>query len=123
MNGDPIQNGEHSESRPKPENKLESIRDITRAIEDGDEEYMDRLGVIADLFSDSNANLEKMIGIGTSLENHLREIRAGVAAIVSRVNVTDEEKEIVAEIKRMLFDRPPEWSAGIVAWLREYHGP
>ncbi len=84
MNGDLGQKRDHSESRPQPENKLESIWDITRAIKDGDEKYAERLGIIAGLLSDSNANLEKMIGIGTSLENHLREIRAGITVLVER---------------------------------------
>ena len=78
------QSEEHSESRSQPGTKLESIWDVTRAIKDGDKEYMNRLGVIADLLSDSNANLEKMIGIGTLLENHLREIQVGISVLVER---------------------------------------
>ena len=123
MNGDPEQNEVHFESRPQPENKLESIRDITRAIEDGDKEYINRLDVIADLLTDSNVNLEKMIGIGAVLENHLKEIRAGFAAIVARQNTNITNKEIGAEVNRILYDRPAEWSAGLMAWLKEYHGP
>jgi len=82
MNGDLEQNGENSESRPQPENKLESIRDVTRAIEDGDEKYIGRLAVIADLLSDVNENLEKLISIGTSVNNHARTIRSGVTRLV-----------------------------------------
>lgn len=88
MNGDTEQKGEHPESRPQPENKLESIRDVNRAIKEGDEKYAERLGILADLLLDGNANLEKMIGIGISLENHLREIRAGIAAIIKNKNIT-----------------------------------
>ena len=122
MNGDSEQKIEHPESRPKPENKLESVWDITRAIKDGDKEYMEHLVVIADLLSDSNAKLERMISIETSLENHMREIRAGFAAIVEGQNTNITNKEIGAEVNRILYDRPPEWSAGLLAWLREYHG-
>ena len=122
MNGDTGQNEEHPESR-QHENKSQSIRDINKAIKDGDEKYIDRLSVLADLLSDSNANLEKMIGIGISLENHLREIREGISAIIASANIAKGDKEIKNEIDRILFERPPEWSAGIMAWLREYHGP
>jgi len=88
MNGDLEQNEERSERQPlpenKPENKLESIRDITRAIEDGDKGYAGRLAIIADLLSDTNANLEKLISIGTSVNNHARKIRAGISVLVER---------------------------------------
>lgn len=123
MNGELKQNGEHPESRQQPENKLESIRDITRAIEDGEKEYADRLGVIADLLLDVNASLEKIISIETSLENHLKEIRADIAAIVERQNTNITNKEIEAEVNRILYERPAEWSAGLMTWLREYYGP
>jgi len=85
MNGDTGQNEEHLESRQQPENKLQSIHDITEANKNGDEEYVDRLNILAELLSDSNANLEKIIGIGTSLENHMREIHAVIAAITGRL--------------------------------------
>ena len=84
MNGDLEQNGEHSENPPPPKNKLESIRDITRAIEDGDVKYAGRLAIIADLLSETNANLEKLVSIGTSVNNHLRKIRAAVTVLVER---------------------------------------
>ena len=105
MNGDTENNGEHPKDRPQPENKLESICDITRAIKDGDKEYMGRLGIIADLLLDTNAHLEKIIGIGTLIESHLMEIRAGFAAIIESANVTQEK------------------SPGLMAWLRKYGVP
>ncbi|MBW2605323.1 MAG: hypothetical protein JRE28_13600 [Deltaproteobacteria bacterium] len=123
MNSDPEQKKDHSESRPQPENKLESIRDISRAIKEGEDEYAERLSVLVDLLSDVNASLEKIIGIGTLLENHLGEIKAGITAIVARANIPDGENELRKEIDRILFNRPPEWSANLMAWLREYHGP
>lgn len=123
MNGDTEQKEDHSESRPQPENKLQSVWDITRAIKDGDEKYVDRLCILADLLLDVNASLKKIIGIETSLENHMREIRAGFAAIVERQSANITNKEIGAEVNRILYDRPTEWSAGLMAWLREYHGP
>ena len=84
MNGDLGQKRDHSESRPQPENKLESIWDITRAIKDGDEKYAERLGILADLLSETNANLVDMISIETSVNNHLRKIRAGITVLVER---------------------------------------
>ena len=45
MNGDSEQKGEHPESRQPPENKLQSIRDITKAIKDGDEKYRGQVGI------------------------------------------------------------------------------
>ena len=94
MNGDTGQTGECSESWRQREKQLESIRDINRAIKDGDEKYAVRLDVLAELFSDGNANLKRLIEIGTSLENHLKEIRAGITVFVAPANITDEEKEI-----------------------------
>ncbi len=123
MNGDPEQNEEHPESRQQPENSLESIGEINRAIKDGDEKYTERLGILADLLLDVNASLEKIISIETSLENHLKEIRAGINTVIESANVSKGEKEIRDEVNRILFNRPAEWSAGIMAWLREYHGP
>ncbi|MBA7536926.1 hypothetical protein ES705_29192 [subsurface metagenome] len=105
MNGDLEQKREQPESRSQPENKLESIRDITRAVKDGDNEYVSRLDVIVNLLMDGNANLEKIIGIGTLLEKHLREIRAGIAAIIASANFTQEK------------------SPGLMAWLRRYGVP
>lgn len=118
MNGDSEQNEEHPESRQQPENKLQSIRDMNRAIREGDEKYIDRLDVLADLLSDSNANLKKMIGIGTSLENHLREIRVGIAAIVANTSISDEDKEIGNEIKR-IFEDQSICSESFLVWLKE----
>jgi len=94
MNGDSKQNGKCSESWRQRRDGLRSISDMARAIKEGDEKYAGRLDVLAELLSDSNANLKRLIEIGTSLEIHLREIRAGVPVFVAPACVTDEEKEI-----------------------------
>jgi hypothetical protein len=65
MNGDSEQKGDHPESRPQPENKLQSIRDITEAIKDGDEKHVERLNVLADLLSDLNTTVERMVDLLT----------------------------------------------------------
>ena len=72
MNGDSEQNKERPKSRPQPENKSQSIRDITKAIKDGDEKYADRLGDISDSISNLISELN---GIGESLVKLLIEIR------------------------------------------------
>ena len=73
MNGDTGQIEEHPESRPQPENKLESIWDITRAIKDGDEKYAERLGVIADLLSDLNLTCERLAELATEIRDSLKK--------------------------------------------------
>jgi len=73
MNGDTVQNEERPESRQQPENKLESIRDITRAIKDGDEKYVDRLGVLADLLNDLNTIGERLIDLVTQIRDSLKK--------------------------------------------------
>ncbi|MBA7480314.1 hypothetical protein ES707_15765 [subsurface metagenome] len=72
MNGDLKQNGVHFESQPKPENKLESIGDINRAIKDGDEKYIERLGILADLLSDLNGIGERLIELATEIRDSLK---------------------------------------------------
>ena len=73
MNGDSEQKGEHPESRQPPENKLQSIRDITKAIKDGDEKYVERLNVLADLLSDLNTTFERMVDLVTQIRDSLKK--------------------------------------------------
>ena len=74
MNGDPEQNGEHQESRPQPEKKLQSIRDIGKAIKEGDKEYVDRLNVLADSLSDLNTLGERLIDLLTQIRDSLKRV-------------------------------------------------
>ena len=74
MNGDSEQNGEHPESRQPSENKLQSIRDITEAIKDGDEKYVDRLGVLADALADLNVVGKRMIDLLAQIRDSLKRV-------------------------------------------------
>jgi len=74
MNGDSEQNEEHLESRQQPENKLQSIRDITRAIKEGDEKYIDRLGLLTDLLSDLNTTFERLIDLAIQIRDSLKKV-------------------------------------------------
>lgn len=73
MNGDSEQNREHPESRQQPENDLQSIRDINKAIEDGDEKYIERLDVLVELLSALNSCVERMLGLATEIRDSLKK--------------------------------------------------
>ena len=73
MNGDSEQKGEHPESRPQPENELQSIRDITKAIKDGDEKYVEQLDALADLLFDLNTTAERLVDLAIQIRDSLKK--------------------------------------------------
>ena len=73
MNGDPEQNVEHPKNQHTPENKMQSIRELNEAIKDGDEKYIDRLNVIADLLSDLNTIFERLVDLAIQIRDSLKK--------------------------------------------------
>jgi len=73
MNGDSEQNKERPKSRPQPENKLQSIRDITKAIKDGDEKYAEQLDALADLLFDLNTTAERLVDLAIQIRDSLKK--------------------------------------------------
>lgn len=73
------ENGEHPESRQRRENKLQSIRDIRKVIKDGNEKYVERLNILADLLTDLNATGNRLVELAIQIRDILLKKTKGTS--------------------------------------------